>query len=136
MRGIMRNRHILRKTTIVIAVLIVIILLCFSYFENNIKTIVYDMAQAQVTAMATSVFNSAVAEVFQDDLDYSMLITIVRNNNGDIAMINADAVKMNQLASQTSSLAQEKLSALTDTGYIYLLVRCLTLSCYQVEDPR
>lgn len=112
----MRNHHVLRKMSIILAIITIIVLLCFSYFENNIKKIVYDMAEAQVTALATGVFNSAVAEVFQDDLDYSMLMTIIRDNNGDIAMINADAVKMNQLSSKTASLAQQKLSALSDTS--------------------
>lgn len=106
----------LRKAFIIIALITIIFLLMFSYFEKNIKTIVYDLAKAQVRAMATTAFNDAVSEIFSNTANNNDLISVVLDNEGRVSMINADTVQMNRLASDTSLLAQEKISKLEDSG--------------------
>lgn len=112
----MNKYRILRKASIIVAILLIVFLICFSYFENNIKNIVYDLAKAQVRAMATNAFNDAVSDVFTNAMDNSDLITVVLDNNGKVTMISADTVKMNRLASETALLAQSKIADLEDSG--------------------
>lgn len=112
----MNKYRFLRKASIIVAITLIIVLICFSYFENNIKNIVYDLAKAQVRAMATNAFNNAVSEIFNEGTDYSNLISVVLDNEGKVTMIRADTVKMNMLASETALLAQEKISRLDESG--------------------
>jgi len=112
----MNKYRFLRKGFIIIAIIIIILLLCFSYFEKNIKSIVYDLAKAQVRAMATNAFNDAVSEVFSNTANNDDLISIILDNDGKVTMINADTVKMNKLATETAMLAQQKIAGLEDSG--------------------
>ena len=112
----MNKYRFLRKSMIIIALIIIILLICFSYFEKNIKNIVYDLAKAQVRAMATNAFNDAVSEIFSNSANNDDLISIILDNDGKVTMINADTVKMNKLASETALLAQDKISGLEDSG--------------------
>lgn len=91
--------------------LIVVLLLAaaFLVLENNLSQVLLDMAYADAYAMAVNVINAAVADVMRSGITYEDLIKVRINGEGQVTMLQANTVRMNELSTQTALQAQEKL---------------------------
>lgn len=99
---------------IVTAVLLmtVVLLLTLSHFRNNVVPIVIESSEAQVRAIGTNAVNIAATSVLQENISYDDLFTVVKDNNGDITMIQANSPRINSIARQIANLAQANLDDL------------------------
>ena len=92
--------------------MIIIVLLLISAFlvlENNLSQVILDMAYADAYSLAVKVINSAVADVMRSGITYEDLIKVHMNDLGQVTMLQANTIKMNDLATRTALQAQEKL---------------------------
>lgn len=101
-----RGGRILRRVLLIILLLFMLVLA----LERNLESVILSMAQARVQAMAVDRMNDSVREALSGQKVYDELVTVRTGENGSITMIQADAVRMNELATMTALLAQEKLS--------------------------
>ena len=72
--------------------------------------------QTTVQAMTTTAVNDAVFQTMENTSSYEDLVSIERNNAGDIVAITSDSLKINSLARRTASVAQKNLSELSAGG--------------------
>ena len=100
------GRRIVRKVLLLglVAVMVLLVL------EKNLESVILSMAQARVQAMAVDRMNDSVREALSGQKVYDELVTVRTDENGNVTMIQADAVRMNELATMTALLAQEKLA--------------------------
>lgn len=105
------NKKALRVTTAILLIVLSFIL-CATYFRNNIVPIVIESSEAQVRAIGTNAVNLAATTVLQENIKYEDLFTVVKNEKGDIEMIQANSPKINSIARQIASLAQANLDDL------------------------
>ena len=85
---------------------------CTVYFRSNIVPTVMGSAVAEVRAMCTETINSAVTAVVGGGVEYDDLFSVVRDDAGNIAMVQANSPEINMVAREIAGLAQANLDAL------------------------
>jgi sporulation protein YunB len=95
-----------------IAILVICVIL-FIIVDRNTAPIIIDMAESRVRAAAVKAMNDAVRTIMASPLKYTDLIKITQDNDGKIMMIQADTVKMNEIATNTALTTQQNI---TDVG--------------------
>ena len=88
------------------------------YGLNNLSTLMIAMAEARARQLAVEAINSAVDEVMEGSGGYSGLVQVITDESGQVAMLKANTLLMNQLASEAALVAQRKLQALEDEGAV------------------
>lgn len=104
-RRFIRWKRILRMMGLILC----LILIVFMVLERNLESVILSMAHSRVQAMAVDRLNDSVREALGDKKVYDELVSVRADENGHVTMIQADAVRMNELATTTAQLAQEKL---------------------------
>lgn len=108
-----RKRHI----KIWVAVFL-IILVCVAYIiiDNSIRPTILSLSEARLRAIAVKAMNEAVRETIGNDISYSDLINIQKDDQGNITLVSANAVLMNNLAASTAIAAQDKILGIGEQG--------------------
>ena len=81
------------------------------WMEKNLETVILDMAYARAEAMAVEYMHEAVRDVMGDEISYQDMITVRTDESGRVTMLQANAVRMNELASFTALQAQASLES-------------------------
>ncbi len=74
------------------------------------------ISEATMRASTTVAVNDAVYYTLSDEMRYEDLVTILRNENGDIVSFSANALKINKIARDTASISQSNLKNLSLNG--------------------
>ncbi len=111
----MRRRF---KISRLLIVLVVLALLIVGYItiDDMIRPTILSISEARLRALAVQAMNDAVRETVGSDVKYSDLINIVKDTNGKIVLVSANAVLMNKLAASTAIAAQDKILNLGEQG--------------------
>ncbi len=83
----------------------------FLLLEKNLESVILDMAYARAEAMAAEYIHEAVRDVMGDQVSYEDMITVRTDTSGRITMLQANAVRMNELATVTALRAQARLES-------------------------
>ena len=113
-----KRRKLRRRTKWLIAgasVLLTIALL-FLCFQRNVRRVLVSISEATMRASTTVAVNDAVYYTLSDELRYEDLVTVGRNENGDIVSVSANALKINKIARDTASISQSNLKNLSLNG--------------------
>ena len=86
------------KRFFVFFLLILIALSLFLYYKLLISNQIFAINQDYVKKYAIEAVNSAVINSLNEELYYNDLISIEKNSQGDIVLMNANSYKMNQLS--------------------------------------
>lgn len=100
------------RVTTAILIFVGLFVLCATYFRNNIVPIVIESSEAQVRAIGTNAVNLAATTVLQENITYEDLFEVIKNEKGEIEMIQANSPKINSIARQIANLAQANLDDL------------------------
>lgn len=100
------------RVVIAVAVFLAIFIFCTVYFRSNIVPTVMDSSVAQMRAVTTNAINLAATSVLSGGLTYDMLFDIVKDDDGNVAMIKANSPEINKIARQIANLAQANLDSL------------------------
>ena len=107
-----------RKKVVKIASFVLILLLVLSilivlntYWKSTLPTLL-DITQAKISAQTVLVINQAVTTSFQDTDVFADLISIQRDNDGNIILLTANSLQANKLARQTAIVSQQRLDQL------------------------
>ncbi|MFU0801171.1 MAG: sporulation protein YunB [Xylanivirga thermophila] len=88
----------------------------FIFIDRGIKNTLIAMSEAKVRYIATQAMNNSVEKILGSDINYTDLVNVLTDKEGNIAMIQANTVKMNLLGAQASSYAQQEITTLGDDG--------------------
>ena len=102
-----KGRKILR--IFVIAALILGAL--FLLLEKNLEAVILDMAHARAQAMAVEYMHEAVQYVMGDGVTYEEMMHVRTDESGRVTLIQANAARMNALATKTALRSQEQLES-------------------------
>ena len=119
------------------ALLVILILLAalVAYGVNNLSALMISMAEARARQLAVEAINNAVDEVMQGSGGYSDLVQVITDENGQVAMLKANTLLMNDLASEAALAAQRNLQALEDEGVLLPLGAALGISLLGGSGP-
>jgi sporulation protein YunB len=96
--------------------LLVVCVAAFVILDYNLRPVIIAMAEAKVRAIAVKAINDAVLDIMDKELKYTDLINIIQDKDGGIAMVQANTIRMNELAAQTALMAQENIAQIEEQG--------------------
>ncbi|MBQ4053338.1 MAG: sporulation protein YunB [Clostridia bacterium] len=104
-----------RILCILLAVFLLAVLLFF-YFQRNVTRVLISISEATMRASTTVAVNDAVYYTLSDEIRYDELVTITRDNEGEIIAVAANPLKINKIARDTASISQSNLKNLSLNG--------------------
>lgn len=105
-----------QKIYFFVALFLLIIIGILLYLNYVVNPVVISMSEAKVKSLATKAVNASVYEIVSKGDIYSDLITITKNNSGDVSLIQANAVQVNQIAQELTRLATKNLETIGEKG--------------------
>lgn len=81
--------------------------------ERNFRPIVLSLAEARSGALASQVLLAAMAQAMGDGVGYEELMHVRMDENGQVALLSANTVKMNRLADGAGNAALEQLQRMS-----------------------
>lgn len=79
--------------------------------ERNLSQTMLDMAFARAYSMGVETLNRAVKRATENGVQYSELMKTSVDAQGHVSMLQADALRMNELAARTALMAEEELNS-------------------------
>ena len=113
-----RKKRLRLKTRLIILffTLLFIAVLLFLYFQRNVTRVLISISEATMRASTTIAVNDAVYYTLSDEMRYEDLVTVDRNEQGDIVAVSANVLKINKIARDTASISQANLKNLSLNG--------------------
>lgn len=106
------------STKIKIVVVLLIITLgalgITKYTRSNIEPVIKELSSSTIQNYCVNAVNNAAHMVIDEKLSYQEMVNIVKNNNGEIELIQANTVKINRLARDLANLAQANVELIED----------------------
>jgi sporulation protein YunB len=111
-----RHRKIRKKLFLFLGLLLAFIGLFAVFFQSNATRVLLSVSEATMRASTTVAVNDAVFYTLRDEMRYDDLVTVTRNEQGEIIAVSANALKINRIARDTASIAQANLKNLSLNG--------------------
>ncbi|MBQ9125911.1 MAG: sporulation protein YunB [Clostridia bacterium] len=96
---------------LILLLILSILVVLNTYWKSTLPTLL-DITQAKISAQTVLVINQAVTTSFQDTDVFGDLISIQRDNDGNIILLTANSLQANKLARQTAIVSQQRLDQL------------------------
>ena len=84
-----------------------VVLCAFLYFHFVVSPLVVEVSRAQVDSIATTMVSDAIYDVIQDEgYKYDDFMQVSYMQDGSVASVTADSIKLNNFARELSTLVQ------------------------------
>ena len=104
-----RLKRKIKKTSPIFAVIMIAIITCFSVW-NIIDPVFENLCEDEAKSVATLVTNEETTNIIKK-YNYDTFFTIEKDENGNIQMINANVLKINQITSDIAISIQKRLDS-------------------------
>ena len=112
-----RKQSSRKKRLLCILVCVFLFLIAaFIYFQRNVTRVLISISEATMRASTTVAVNDAVYYTLSDEMRYEDLVSITRDETGDIVAVAANPLKINKIARDTASISQSNLKNLSLNG--------------------
>ena len=125
-----------RRVLCLIAAGIVIAAALGLLLEKNMESVILDMAYARAEAMAVAYMHEAVRDVMGDEVTYQDMMTVRTDGAGRVTMLQANAVRMNELAAYTALQAQTRLEGAEAQSVSIPLGAALGMPVFSALGPK
>lgn len=99
----------LKKGWIIFAIIFTSVIWILFILHNYISSVIISICSAQVKSYAMSAVNNAVIETMANSIEYSDLIKIEKDGEGNISLIETNSVLVNRLARETALQSESNL---------------------------
>ncbi|MBQ8433747.1 MAG: sporulation protein YunB [Clostridia bacterium] len=108
-----RRRKFFQRVALFLVIFLVltVIILLNVYWKSTLPTLI-DITQARISAQTLFVVNEAVSVVIANSDEFSSLLNIERDSDGNITLLSPNTLHVNNLARKTAILSQQKLDML------------------------
>jgi len=126
-----KKRRFLRRALLLTLVLFA----AFLMIDRNFKPLVFSLAEARSAAMASQVLNGALAEAIEDGIAYDDLMTVRMDERGQVALLMANTMRMNQLADRAGQAALRRLNNMSSERVTVPLGAALGMTIFAGAGP-
>lgn len=103
------------------AISMILSVMCFLgcaivFYKKNINSIIDETIEVKCEALAVKAMNTAIGDIVIDDVVYDELINIVNNESGEIAMIKANSLAINNISKGLSKATEVYISDYGNKG--------------------
>lgn len=95
------------KIIMAVILILIIILLIFSMMVNPV---IMDTVEIKSKALATRAMNSSVSDVVMNSIVYDELVTIISDEFGNISMIQANSLEINNLSKDLALTCEDRIA--------------------------
>lgn len=95
---------------------VLIVFILFIIIERNISPTLLAIAEARARLIATEAINEAIKNKIANNVSYKDMITIHKNINGEVTLIQINAVEVNRIESETALYISQALRKITMGG--------------------
>ena len=88
------------------------------YFQTNVTRVLISISEATIRSITTVAVNDAIYYTLNDEMRYEDLVSIDRDETGDVKSITTDSLKINRIARDTAYLSQENLNRMSAEGIL------------------
>jgi len=101
------------KTIIALVFFSIILILFFVLVDIKLRDVFYDIAEIKAVQLATEAVQKSIQqEAAEEKLQYQDLIIVHKDNQGRVALMQADALKVNRVATNITIAVQKTLEDL------------------------
>ena len=126
-----RRRRLLRRALLLLLLLLALFLL----IDRNFRPLVFSLAEARSAAMASQVLSGALAEATQDGVTYEDLMNVKMDQNGHVALLSANTMAMNRLATRAGDAALRRLNNMSSERVTVPLGAVLGTTLFSGSGP-
>ncbi|MBQ8426377.1 MAG: sporulation protein YunB [Clostridia bacterium] len=130
-----KRRSFNKKRFSAFFIVCIILVAIFLYNKYVVSVQIYNICSNYAYSYSTEAVNSTVLESFDLDMDYSSLINIQKNNNGEIVLITADSQKINLISKNISVKTEKKLKEKISNGIPIPLFSFLGIELFSGYGP-
>ncbi len=88
----------------IFAFFLILIIIIATYFKCLVTPVLFNNTKVQLSSFATKSINYAIADAMNQNIKYTDLVSIIKNENGDISHIEANSVRINLLSRTMSKI--------------------------------
>lgn len=103
-----REKRNCRRLIILVILLVIAALILL---EQNLSQTFLDLSYASAYSMAVETITRAVKQVVENGVGYGELMETKLDGEGKVTMLQANTIRMNELASETALLAEAELNS-------------------------
>ena len=103
--------------------------------ERNFRPLVFALAEARSAALATQVLTSAIAKTLEGEVEYEELMNVRMDEKGQVALLSANTMRMNQLADRVGAEAQRMLLTMASERVSVPLGSALGMTIFAGSGP-
>ncbi|MGI6161305.1 MAG: sporulation protein YunB [Christensenellales bacterium] len=111
----MKKLSVRKKIIIWFGIIAAVIITAILIIDANLKPAVLSLSEGRVRSLATNAMNEAVLENISS-VEYDDLVKVLQDASGRVTMLQANTMRMSELASNTALMAQELLSQMGEQG--------------------
>ena len=126
-----KRRRFLRRALLLLLLLLALFLL----IDRNFRPLVFSLAEARSAAMASQVLSGALAEATQDGVTYEDLMNVKMDQNGQVALLSANTMAMNRLATRAGDAALRRLNNMSSERVTVPLGAVLGTTLFSGSGP-
>lgn len=126
-----RRRRFLRRALLLLLLLLALFLL----IDRNFRPLVFSLAEARSAAMASQVLSGALAEAIEDGVTYEDLMNVKMDQNGQVALLSANTMAMNRLATRAGDAALRRLNNMSSERVTVPLGAVLGTTLFSGSGP-
>lgn len=90
----------------------ILLLYSFNFMDKIIKPSITSIAEVKVKAIITQLINESIQEEFVSDIEFSNLIKMQKDEEGNVTFVESNAIAMNMLASKLVISTQDKFKTM------------------------
>ena len=126
-----RRRRFLRRALLLLLVLLALFLL----IDRNFRPLVFSLAEARSAAIASQVLSGALAEAIEDGITYEDLMNVKMDQSGQVALLSANTMAMNRLATRAGDAALRRLNNMSSERVTVPLGAVLGTTLFSGSGP-
>ncbi len=111
-----KRRKIYRKNYkpfLIVIFCLAIVLYAFIFVDRQIRPTIEALSEVQARIIGTQAINDGVREVIESGIQYEDLVNVMKDQQGNITLMQANTVEINKISSNITSAVQEKMEVVT-----------------------
>lgn len=107
---LVKNIRLTKKKLVCLFVLVVVFVVTLLIFSFMINPVIMDTVEIKSMALATRAMNSSISDVVMNSIIYDDLVNIVSDEFGNISMIQANSLEINNLSKDLAQTCEERIA--------------------------
>ncbi|OPX87499.1 MAG: Sporulation protein YunB [Pelotomaculum sp. PtaB.Bin104] len=130
-----RRRPYLKVVAVAASVMTLLVFLII--IDHMLRDVFYDLAEIKATQLATeAIQNSILQEAANENIQYQDLVIVHKDEQGRVAMMQANTLKVNRIAASTVMAAQKNLDDLKRKSFSIPVGQIIDLPLFANFGPR